>query len=123
MKDLRTYILEATNASDESEPEVPASIKVTFDFKDLEDGKETKESLLKMIDDVEHSENDEKVTLTIKKEDADKASGAVEMLTQFSDKIGSSPKRTNDEQYAQLCKKFAKAVNQAAEFISLASVN
>lgn len=109
MKSLQNYILENTNLNESEE-----SKTITFDFKDLENGEDT----LKSFEDKEYCTiDDDKLTVTVTKDNADKLGTIQDILQQFSDTIRNSTKRTNDEQYAQLTKKFENNVEKLNDAI------
>jgi len=105
MKHLEDYINESINLNESEE-----SKSITFDFSDLENAKETLDSLK----DQEGCEiEDNKLTVTITQDNVDKLDTVQDILQKYTDTIRSSVKRSSDEQYAQKTKKFAEKL---AEF-------
>ena len=104
MKHLQDYIVESSKIN-----EGTTSKTISFNFKDLENGKETIESL-KDKEGVEVDEEGEKITVTINTDNVDKLGTVQDILQQFTDKIRNSEKRTNDEQYAQKTAKFEETL-------------
>ena len=106
MKHLTDYISEAAVEQKINEAE---SVTISFDFKDLENGEETLESLK---DKEGCTVEDTKLTVTIDKDNVDKLGTVQDILQQFSDTVRKSTKSTNDEQYAQKTASFAKKVGE-----------
>lgn len=119
MKSLVQFIREAQEASDSSK-------SFTFNFKDLENGKETIESLVDMANDkgIDVESTEDSITLKLTKEmcanERDKVDGIQDVLQQFSDKIRSDSKNASSESYAQFTKKFADTVSSMVSFIDSA---
>jgi hypothetical protein len=109
MRTLRDYILESTYIA-----EAENSKSITFDFKDLENGKETINSL-KDKEGVEVSE--ESLTVTVNADNASKLTTVQDILQQYCQTIRSSQKRSSDEQYAQKTVAFEKKVGELNDAI------
>ena len=104
MKHLQDYIIEQAQVN-----EGATSKSVTFDFTDLEIGKETIESLK----DKEGVEVDgDKLTVTVSSDTVDKLDTVQDILQQFCQTIRNSQKRSSDEQYAQKTVEFEKKVGE-----------
>ncbi len=109
MKTLKNFIIESTYIK-ESE----SSKTITFNFKDLENAKETIESL-KDRDGVEIS--DDNVTVTVTADNVSKLEAVQDILQQYCQTIRSSQKRSSDEQYAQKTKSFETKVGELNDAI------
>ena len=109
MKRLQDYIIEQAQVN-----EGASSKSITFDFKDLENGKETIESL-KDKEGVEVEED--KLIVTVSSDTVDKLDTVQDILQQFCETIRNSQKRSSDEQYAQKTVKFADKVNELNDAI------
>jgi hypothetical protein len=109
MKHLQDYIIEQAQVN-----EGATSKSVTFDFSDLENGKETIESL-KDKEGVEV--NDDKLTVTVNSDTVDKLDTVQDILQQFCETIRNSQKRSSDEQYAQKTVDFEKKVGELNDAI------
>ena len=109
MKTLKNFIIESTYIK-ESE----SSKTITFNFKDLENAKETIESL-KDRDGVEIS--DDNVTVTVTADNVSKLESVQDILQQYCQTIRSSQKRSSDEQYAQKTKSFETKVGELNDAI------
>lgn len=109
MKHLQDYIIEQAQVN-----EGAASKSVTFDFTDLENGKETIESLK----DKEGVEVDgDKLTVTVNSDTVDKLDTVQDILQQFCQTIRNSQKRSSDEQYAQKTVDFEKKIGELNDAI------
>lgn len=109
MKSLQDFIIESGEINEGKD-----TASITFDFTDLENAKETIES----IQDKEGVEvDDQKVTVTINKDNVAKLDSVQDILQQYSETIRNSTKRTNDEQYAQKTKSFAEKVGELNDAI------
>jgi len=109
MKHLQDYIIEQVQVN-----EGATSKSVTFDFTDLENGKETIESLK----DKEGVEVDgDKLTVTVNSDTVDKLDTVQDILQQFCQTIRNSQKRSSDEQYAQKTVDFEKKVGELNDAI------
>jgi hypothetical protein len=117
MKNLLDYIKESievdeAKGSEEENVNVPDSKTFSFNFKDFENAKETLESL-QGFESV--SVEDEKVTVTVTKDnDADKA---FELIQDFIHLRGKDIKRASDEQYAQKVAKCEKTLADWADYV------
>ena len=110
MRTLRDYILESTYIKEGN-----GSKTITFDFKDLENAKETIESL-KGKDGVEASEDS--VTVTVNADNVSNLGSVQDILQQYCQTIRSSQKRSSDEQYAQKTKSFETKVGELNDAIN-----
>lgn len=109
MKHLQDYIIEQAQVN-----EGASSKSINFDFKDLENGKETIESLK----DKEGVEVDgDKLTVTVNSDTVDKLDTVQDTLQQFCETIRNSQKRSSDEQYAQKTVEFEKKVGELNDAI------
>lgn len=109
MKTLKNFIIESTYIK-----ESDSSKTITFSFKDLENAKETIESL-KGKDGVEIS--DDSVTVTVNANTVSKLESVQDILQQYCQTIRSSQKRASDEQYAQKTKSFEVKVGELNDAI------
>ena len=109
MKHLQDYIIEQAQVN-----EGAASKSITFDFTDLENGKETLDSL-KDKEGVSVEEN--KLTVTVSADTVDKLDTVQDILQQFCETIRSSSKRSSDEQYAQKTVAFEKKIGELNDAI------
>lgn len=109
MRTLKDYILESTYIA-----EAENSKSITFDFTDLENGKETIESL-NGKEGVETSENS--ITVTVTADNAVKLTTVQDILQQFAQTVRSSQKRYSDEKYAQKTKSFETKVGELNDAI------
>jgi len=109
MKHLQDYIIEQAQVN-----EGATSKSITFDFTDLENGKETLDSL-KDKEGVSVEEN--KLTVTVSADTVDKLDTVQDILQQFCETIRSSSKRSSDEQYAQKTVAFEKKVGELNDAI------
>ena len=104
MKHLQAYIIEQAQLN-----EGASSKSITFNFKDLENGQETIDSLK----DKEGVEVDgDKLTVTVNSDTVDKLDTVQDTLQQFCETIRNSQKRSSDEQYAQKTVEFEKKVGE-----------
>ena len=109
MRTLKDYILESTYIA-----EAEDSKSITFDFTDLENAKETIESL-NGKEGVETSENS--ITVTVTADNAVKLTTVQDILQQFAQTVRSSQKRYSDEKYAQKTKSFETKVGELNDAI------
>lgn len=86
-----------------------------FNFAELENGKETIESLVKNYDCC--TADGDILTITISKEKSECNSKALEVISQFCNTIRNSIKRSSNEHYAQLTKKFEKTLEEVNSYI------
>lgn len=109
MKHLQDYIIEQAQVN-----EGASSKSITFDFKDLENGKETIESLK---DKEGVAVEEDKLTVTVNSDTVDKLDTVQDILQQFCQTIRNSQKRSSDEQYAQKTVDFEKKVGELNDAI------
>jgi len=109
MKTLKDFIIESTYIE-----EAESSKTITFNFKDLENAKETIESL-KGRDGVETSEDS--VTVTVNADNVSNLGSVQDILQQYCQTIRSSQRRSSDEQYAQKTVSFEKKVGELNDAI------
>lgn len=109
MKHLQDYIIEQAQVN-----EGASSKTITFNFADLENGKETIESL-KDKEGVEAEED--KLTVTVNSDTVKKLDTVQDILQQFCQTIRNSQKRSSDEQYAQKTVEFEKKVGELNDAI------
>lgn len=109
MKHLQDYIIEQAQVN-----EGASSKTITFNFADLENGKETIESL-KDKEGVEAEED--KLTVTVSSDTVDKLDTVQDILQQFCHTIRNSSKRSSDEQYAQKTVEFEKKIGELNDAI------
>ena len=104
MKHLQDYIIEQAQVN-----EAAASKSITFDFTDLENAKET-------IDSLKEKEgvtvDGDKLTVEVTADNVDKLDTVQDILQQYSDTLRNSQKRSSDEQYAQKTVSFEKKVGE-----------
>ena len=86
-----------------------------FNFAELENGKETIESLVNNYDCCK-SDGDI-LTITISKEKSECNDKALEVISQFCNTIKNSIKRSSNEHYAQLINKFEKTLGEVYDYI------
>ena len=104
MKHLQDYIIEQAQVN-----EGTSSKSITFDFTDLENGKETIDSLK----DKECVTADvDKLTVEITSDNVDKLGTVQDILQQFCQTVRNSQKRSADEQYAQKTVEFEKKIGE-----------
>lgn len=109
MKTLQDFIIEKSQLNEGIE-----SKSITFDFTDLENAEDT----LKSFEDREGcTVEDNKLTVTITKDNVDKLDSVQDILQQYGETLRKSSKSTNDEQYAQKTKKFAERVEELNDII------
>ena len=106
MKHLQDYIIEQAQVN-----EGASSKSITFNFKDLENGKETLDSL-KDKEGVTADEEGETITVEVNADNVDKLGTVQDILQQYSDTLRNSNKRSSDEQYAQKTVEFEKKVGE-----------
>lgn len=112
MRTLKDYILED---KEKDEDTTQSSTSVTFDFDGLEDC----EDVLKSVEDNENCQIDgKKVTIEVTQDNYEDLGDIKDILQDYTDKIRSSSKRSNDEKYAQLTKKFKSRLNELKDAIS-----
>ena len=105
MKRLQDFIIESSQEINEGKD----TASITFDFTDLENAKETIDS----IQDKEGVEvDDQKVTVTINKDNVAKLDTVQDILQQYAETIRNSNKRSENEEYAQKTKAFAEKVGE-----------
>ncbi len=109
MKHLQDYIIEQAQVN-----EGASSKSITFDFKDLENGKETIESLK---DKEGVAVDGDKLTVTVNSDTVDKLDTVQDTLQQFCETIRNSQKRSSDEQYAQKTVEFEKKIGELNDAI------
>lgn len=104
MKHLQDYIIEQAQVN-----EGASSKSITFDFTDLENGKET-------IDSLKNKEgvtvDGDKLTVEITSDNVDKLGTVQDILQQFCQTVRNSQKRSADEQYAQKTVEFEKKIGE-----------
>ena len=126
MKSLKDYIYESseeikTNGErnvdskegvKEAKPVEPKDFKLNF--KNLEGAKEELENLVSELQKSGFAfENEEEViTLNLGPNDKDKFKSVLDILHKYVKTIRFSPKRSSNEQYAQLTKKFEESVKK-----------
>lgn len=104
MKHLQDYIIEQAQVN-----EGVSSKSITFDFTDLEDGKETIDSLK---DKEGVTVDGDKLTVEITSDNVDKLGTVQDILQQFCQTVRNSQKRSADEQYAQKTVEFEKKIGE-----------
>jgi hypothetical protein len=111
MKHLQDYIIEQAQFN-----EGASSKSITFNFKGLENSKETLESL-KDKEGVTIDEENEKLTVEVTSDNVDKLDTVQDILQQFCQTVRNSQKRSSDEQYAQKTVEFEKKVGELNDTI------
>ena len=114
MKHLQDYIVEHAEVKEEVNEAATTGKTITFNFKDLENAKETLDSLK---DKEGVTIEDEKLTLEITADNVDKIDTVQDILQQFCQTIRNSQKRSSDEQYAQKTASFEKKVGEMNDAI------
>ena len=114
MKHLQDYIVEQVEVKEEINEAAVTGKSITFNFKDLENAKETLDSLK---DKEGVTIEDEKLTLEINADNVDKIGTVQDILQQFCQTIRSSQKRSSDESYAQKTASFEKKVGEMNDAI------
>lgn len=110
MKSLTQFIKEHQSKLYESDE----STTITLDLAELENAEET----LKSLGEKEGCSVDgEKVTVTVSKDDIDKAESVKDALQKYVETLKGSTKRSSDEQYAQKIKAFEDKVSELASKI------
>ena len=109
MKHLQDYIIEQAQVN-----EGALSKSITFNFKDLENGQETIDSLK---DKEGVTVDGESLTVAVTADNVDKLDTVQDILQQFCDKVRNSQKRSSDEQYAQKTVEFEKKVGELNDAI------
>ena len=104
MKHLQDYIIEQAQVN-----EGVSSKSITFDFTDLENGKETIDSLK---DKEGVTADGDKLTVEITSDNVDKLGTVQDILQQFCQTVRNSQKRSADEQYAQKTVEFEKKIGE-----------
>lgn len=104
MKHLQDYIIEQAQVN-----EGVSSKSITFDFTDLENGKETIDSLK---DKEGVTVDGDKLTVEITSDNVDKLGTVQDILQQFCQSVRNSQKRSADEQYAQKTVEFEKKIGE-----------
>lgn len=104
MKHLQDYIIEQAQVN-----EGASSKSITFDFTDLENGKETIDSLK---DKEGVTVDGDKLTVEITSDNVDKLGTVQDVLQQFCHTVRNSQKRSSDEQYAQKTVEFEKKIGE-----------
>lgn len=104
MKHLQDYIIEQAQVN-----EGASSKSITFDFTDLENGKETIDSLK---DKEGVTVDGDKLTVEITSDNVDKLDTVQDILQQFCQNVRNSQKRSADEQYAQKTVEFEKKIGE-----------
>lgn len=104
MKHLQDYIIEQAQIN-----EGASSKSITFDFTDLENGKETIDSLK---DKEGVTADGDKLTVEITSDNVDKLGTVQDILQQFCQTVRNSQKRSADEQYAQKTVEFEKKIGE-----------
>lgn len=104
MKHLQDYIIEQAQVN-----EGASSKSITFDFTDLENGKETIDSLK---DKEGVTVDGDKLTVEITSDNVDKLGTVQDILQQFCQTVRNSQKRSADEQYAQKTVEFEKKIGE-----------
>lgn len=104
MKHLQDYIIEQAQVN-----EGASSKSITFDFTDLENGKETIDSLK---DKEGVTVDGDKLTVEITSDNVDKLGTVQDILQQFCQSVRNSQKRSADEQYAQKTVEFEKKIGE-----------
>jgi uncharacterized protein YukE len=111
MKHLQDYIIEQAQVNEGAN-----SKSITFNFKDLENGKETLDSL-KDKEGVTIDEEAETLTVEVTADNVNKLDAVQDILQQFCHTIRNSSKRSSDEQYAQKTVSFEKKVGELNDAI------
>lgn len=115
MKSLIQFIRESQSKGD--------SKSFTFNFKGLDNAKETIESLVKMSEDkgIDHENTEDSFTITLTRElcseNRDKIDGIQDVLQQYSDMIRKDSANASSESHAQFTAKFEKTVDDMVSFI------
>ena len=104
MKHLQDYIIEQAQVN-----EGTSSKSITFDFTDLENGKETIDSLK---DKEGVTADGDKLTVEITSDNVDKLGTVQDILQQFCQTVRNSQKRSADEQYAQKTVEVEKKIGE-----------
>lgn len=108
MKNLTTFINEKRALNNKVIKESDDSKEISFNFTDLENAKETIESLEKMDNVTKKSDNE--LTVTVTSDNVDKLDSVVDILQQYAETLRHSSKRSSSETYAQKTIAFAKSV-------------
>lgn len=115
MKNLTTFINEKFSKSTNAINESDESKEIRFNFTDLENAKETIESLEKMDNVTKKSDNE--IVVTVTSDNADKLDTVVDILQQYAETLRHSSKRSSSETYAQKTIKFQKSVEELNDTI------
>ena len=107
MKKLTDFIKESFEKIEKIN-ESSDSKEIKFNFKDLENAKETIESLESM--DFVTKNSDDEISIKVSKDNVDKLDTIVDILQQYCDAIRHSSKRSSSEQYAQKTVTFEKTL-------------
>jgi hypothetical protein len=114
MKTLRDYIAE-------SHGDMSSSKNIVFNFSKLTDGEQKKKELMDLCtsDFINFAEADNKLTITITKDQAEKnkLSNVYDFLNDYATSLRKEIKNASDESYAQITKKFKINVDSINEFI------
>jgi len=114
MKHLQDYIVEQVEVKEEVNEAATTGKTITFNFKDLENAKETLDSLK---DKEGVTIEDDKLTLEVTAENVDKLDTVQDILQQFCQTIRKSQKVSSDEQYAQKTVSFEKKIGEMNDAI------
>lgn len=113
MKSLTRFIKEA------AEDSVPASKTFSFNFSGFEGVEDTLKSAKEIADKdgVEVNIEDEKISIKVSSDDADKASGLFELLQDYIQLRGKDQKRAESESYAQKVSKCETTLNSYFDYL------
>lgn len=113
MKSLVDYIRES---SEEEKKQVPSSKSFSFNFSGLEGVEE----FIKSVNELENENievEDEKVKVTVSKEDTEASEGAFELLQDFIELRNKDQKNASDESYAVKTHKLMDTLNDWREYV------
>lgn len=116
MKSLINYINESKQLF---KKDITSLKTISLDFTGLDEGSDIKEEVVNICGELGLSiENDEELSLDIilTPQSIDKISELENVLKSYVSKIRSSAKRTNNESYALLTKKFKKSVEEIDKY-------
>ena len=121
MKSLKNYIMEAVDSkADVKEAEPIKPVSVAFNFKDLENGEDKKNELVKLLNSsgLSFEDDDLSISLTINSNDYDKLKDVMTFINDYSKELRNSSRRTNDESYAQKTKSFNDAADKLSDVLT-----
>ena len=118
MRSLKEFLAESFVKANDDVVVESSDTKIEFNFNGLEKAEETLKSLADAnIKGVTVDEDDKKVSVKVDADNVDDLDTLIDILQQYGHVLRNSPKRVNDEKYAQLTITFMNTLNKVTDAI------